>query len=202
MAIDQHLLEAFLGKAVSDIGAAMSVPLMIVGERLGLYRAMQGAGPITSEQLAKKTGTTERYVREWLMNQAAGGYVNYDAAAKTFTLPDEQAMAMANEDSPCFMHGAYEIILSVFRDLDKIETIFKTGRGMEWGEHDHCLFNGTARFFRASYIGNLISTWIPCAGWRVSEASSRRESCRCRLRLRPFHHADGRCISQVELHRV
>ena len=161
MPVDTQKLDAFLGKAVGDLGAAMSVPLMIVGERLGLYRAMQKAGPMTSEQLAKKTNTTERYVREWLMNQAAGGYVNYDAATKAFTLPDEQAMAMADEDSPCYMHGGYEVILSLFRDLDKIESVFKTGKGLEWGEHDHCLFSGTARFFRPSYIGNLVSNWIP-----------------------------------------
>src|ERR1700690_3959411 len=115
------------------MGGGMWVPLMILGDRLGLYRAMQGAGPLTSAQLAKKTNTAERYVREWLMNQAAGGYVKYDAAARTFTLPDEQAMVVADENSPCYMHGAYEVILSLFRDLDKFEQVFRGGGGLEWG---------------------------------------------------------------------
>jgi 2-polyprenyl-3-methyl-5-hydroxy-6-metoxy-1,4-benzoquinol methylase len=161
MSIDQDKLNAFLGQAVGDIGAAMSVPLMILGDRLGLYRAMQGAGPMTAGQLAKKTSTTERYVREWLLNQAAGGYVSFDPKADAFTLPDEQAMAMADGNSPCYMHGAYEVILSLFRDIDKFEKVFRNGKGMEWGEHDHCLFSGTARFFKPNYVGNLVSNWLP-----------------------------------------
>jgi SAM-dependent methyltransferase len=161
MAVDPNQLNAFLGKTIDDIGAAMSVPLLILGERLGLYQAMRGAGPLTPAQLADKTHTAERYIREWLMNNAAGGYVQYDPQAQTFTLPDEQAMALADETSPCYMHGAYEIILSLFRDLDKFEPAFRNGTGLEWGEHDHCLFSGTARFFRPNYAGNLIDHWIP-----------------------------------------
>ncbi len=161
MAIDQARLEAFMGQAVSDMGGAISVPLMILGDRLGLYRAMRGAGPVTSQQLAQKTGTAERYVREWLMNNAAGGYVQYDAGTNTFALPEEQAMALADETSPFYTQGAYEIILSLFRDLDKFETMFRTGGGLEWGDHDHCLFSGTARFFKPNYAGNLLAHWIP-----------------------------------------
>lgn len=161
MAVDSARLEAFMGKAISDMGGAISVPLMILGDRLGLYKAMRGAGGMTPGQLAKKTGTAERYVREWLLNNAAGGYVNYDPATEAFTLPDEQAMALADEGSPFYTQGAYEIILSVFRDLDKFESVFRTGEGLEWGDHDHCLFSGTARFFRPNYAGNLLSNWIP-----------------------------------------
>ena len=161
MAFDQNRLNEFIGKALNDIGAGFSIPLMILGDRLGLYAAMRGAGPVTAAELAKKTGTVERYVHEWLLNQAAGGYVNYDAAAKSFTLPEEQAMVVADENSPCFMQGAYEIILSVFRDLDKFERVFRSGEGLEWGEHHQCLFSGTARFFKPNYVGNLISNWIP-----------------------------------------
>src|SRR4051812_6653792 len=113
MAVDTAKLEAFMGKAVVDLGAAISVPLYILGERLGLYRAMQGAGPMTSAQIAAKAQTDERITREWLMNQAAGGYINYNAASSTFTLPDEQAMALADENSPVFLHGAYDIIQSM-----------------------------------------------------------------------------------------
>jgi 2-polyprenyl-3-methyl-5-hydroxy-6-metoxy-1,4-benzoquinol methylase len=161
MAIDQNRLNEFLGKAVGDMGAAISAPMMILGDRLGLYRAMQGAGPLTPAQLAKKTDTAERYIREWLLNQAAGGYVTYDAKSQTFTLPDEQAMVLSNESSPCYMQGIYETIQSLFHDIDKFETIFRSGAGLEWGEHNHRLFSGTARFFKPNYVGNLIDNWIP-----------------------------------------
>ncbi len=161
MAIDHARLEAFMGRAIGDMGGAISVPLMILGDRLGLYRAMRGAGAMTPRQLAQKTGTAERYVREWLMNNAAGGYVTYDAESKAFTLPDEQAMALADDSSAFYTQGAYEVILSLFRDLDKVESVFRTGEGLEWGDHDHCLFSGTARFFKPNYTGNLVSNWIP-----------------------------------------
>ena len=161
MAINEARLQEFMGKAVVDMGAAISVPLFILGERLGLYKAMASAGPLTPAQLAKKAGTDERCTLEWLMCQAAGGYVIYDPAAKTFTLPDEQALAMADENSPVFMHGAYDVIQSLFRDLPKFERMFRSGRGLDWGEHDGCLFSGTARFFRPNYAGNIVTNWIP-----------------------------------------
>lgn len=161
MAVNEARLNEFMGKAVGDLGAAISVPLFILGERLGLYKAMAGAGPMTSTQLAKRAGTDERCTREWLMNQAAGGYINYDAKAQTFALPDEQAMAMADESSPVFMHGAYDIVQSLFKDVSKFEQVMKSGKGMGWGEHDACLFTGTARFFRPNYVGNIVSKWIP-----------------------------------------
>src|SRR5580704_10976760 len=161
MPVSEARLQEFMGKAVGDLGAAISVPLFILGERLGFYKAMAGAGPLTSAQLAKLAGTDERCTREWLMNQAAGGYVIYNAADKTFSLPDEQAMAMADENSPVFMHGAYDILQSLFRDLPKFETMFRSGKGLGWGEHDGCLFTGTARFFRPNYVGNIVANWIP-----------------------------------------
>ncbi|HQY89509.1 MAG TPA: class I SAM-dependent methyltransferase [Tepidisphaeraceae bacterium] len=161
MAANEARLHEFMGKAVSDLGAAMSVPLFIIGERLGLYKAMAGAGAMTAAQLAKKAKTDERCTREWLMNQAAGGYVNYDAKTESFTLPDEQALAMADENSPVFMHGAYDVIQSLFRDLSKFETMFRSGKGLGWGEHDGCLFTGTARFFKPNYVGNIVTNWIP-----------------------------------------
>lgn len=161
MPVDQAKLQSFLGKVVGDIGAAISVPLFIIGEKLGLYKAMAGAGPITAEQLAAKTGCAQRYVREWLMNQAAGGYVQFDAATETFTLPDEQALALADENSSYYMHGGFEIVQSVFMDQEKIADAFRTGKGLHWGEHHECLFRGTERFFRASYAGQLVSSWIP-----------------------------------------
>jgi SAM-dependent methyltransferase len=161
MQIDQEKLQAFLGKAVGDIGAAMSANMVLLGDRLGLYKAMAKIGAVTPAELAKATKTAERYVREWLSNQAAGGYVSYDAATGKFTLPDEQAMALADESSPCFLPGAFQVIAATFVAEPKIEKRFKTGKGLGWDQHDHRLFEGTERFFRPNYVGNLVTNWIP-----------------------------------------
>ncbi len=161
MAIDDSRLDAFMGQAVGDLGAAISVALNVIGDKLGLYRAMDGAGPLTPAELAARTGTAERYVREWLANQAAGGYVTYDPAAGTFTLPPEQAYALAQEDSPVFLAGFAQVVLSIFRDVPKVVEAFRTGNGVGWHEHDHELFHGTERFFRPGYAANLESSWIP-----------------------------------------
>ncbi|MBS1679025.1 MAG: methyltransferase domain-containing protein [Actinobacteria bacterium] len=159
--IDPEKLEAFMGQAVTDMGAVISAPLFVIGERMGLYKAMAGAGPLSSAELAERTGVAERSVREWLRNQAAGGYVTYDAAGETYELPPEQAMALADEESPFYLLGAYELIASLYADEDKIATAFKSGGGMGWHEHDHRLFEGTERFFRPGYKGHLVAEWIP-----------------------------------------
>ncbi len=161
MAINSAKLDAFMGKMVGEMGAAMNACLILLGDRLGLYKAMAGAGPLTSDQLAQKTGTHERCIREWLNAQAAGGIVEFNAAANTYTLPEEQALALATEDSPAFLCGAYQILASINKDLPKIEAAFKSGKGLGWHEHDVCLFRGTERFFRPGYAANLISAWIP-----------------------------------------
>ena len=161
MAIDEAKLNEFMGKAVGDIGAALSAALVVVGDRLGLYKAMDGVGPLTPTALAKRTGTTERYVREWLNNQAASGYVTYDPKGGTYTLPEEQAMAFAQEGSPAFLPGAFQVIAACFAAQDRIGDCFKTGAGMEWGEHHPCLFEGTERFFRPGYAANLVGSWLP-----------------------------------------
>lgn len=161
MQIDQAKLERFMGQALGELGAGMNAALVIIGDKLGLYKAMAGAGPMSSTELAQKTGTTERYVREWLSAQAAGGFVTYDAATKRFTLPDEQALALAVEDSPAYLPGAYQIIASVLKDEPRITEAFRTGAGVGWHEHCADLFQGTERFFRPSYATNLISSWIP-----------------------------------------
>ena len=171
-AIDQSKLNAFMGQAVQDMGAAMHAALVVIGDKLGLYKGMAGAGPLTPAQLAQKTGTDERYVREWLNANAAGGYITYDAASKTYTLPPEQALALAVEDSPAFLPGAFQIINAVMRDAPKITDAFRTGRGVGWHEHDTELFHGTERFFRPNYAANLISQWIPS----LSGIQSRLES--------------------------
>src|SRR5271168_2655705 len=159
--IDEAKLEAFMGQAVTDMGAIISAPLMVIGEKLGLYRAMAHAGPLTSQEVAERSGAAERYVREWLGNQAAGGYVTYDAASDRYTLPDEQALALADEDSPFYILGIYDSIASLFADEEKILEAFRSGEGMGWHEHDHRLFRGTERFFRPGYRGHLVGAWIP-----------------------------------------
>ena len=159
--IDEARLEAFMGQAVTDMGAIISAPLMIIGEKLGLYKAMAHAGPLTSQEVAERSGAAERYVREWLGNQAAGGYVIYDAESDRYTLPDEHALALADEDSPFYILGIYDSIASLYADEDQIVEAFRTGRGMGWHEHDHRLFRGTERFFRPGYRASLVSEWIP-----------------------------------------
>ena len=160
--IDEQKLHDFMLKAVGDIASTMSAMLLIIGDRLGLYKAMAESGkPITSEELAKKTNTNERIIREWLANQAAGGYITYNASDGKYTLPPEQAMALADENSPVYIHGAYQSIKSFFKDEDKFVEMFKSGKGLRWGEHHHDLFEGTARFFKPNYVGNLVSSWIP-----------------------------------------
>jgi SAM-dependent methyltransferase len=159
--IDEAKLEAFMGQAVTDMGAIISAPLMIIGEKLGLYKAMAGAGPLTSEEVAERTGVAERSVREWLRNQAAGGYVAYDPDGDRYTLPDEHALALADEDSPFYILGVYDSIASLYADEDRILDAFRSGDGMGWHEHDHRLFRGTERFFRPGYKANLVAEWIP-----------------------------------------
>jgi SAM-dependent methyltransferase len=159
--IDEAKLEAFMGQAVSDMGAIISAPLMLIGEKLGLYRAMAGAGPLTSQEVAERAGAAERYVREWLGNQAAGGYVSYDPETDRYTLSDEHALALADEDSPFYILGVYDSIASIFADEERILDVFRSGEGMGWHEHDHRLFRGTERFFRPGYRAHLVSEWIP-----------------------------------------
>jgi SAM-dependent methyltransferase len=159
--IDEAKLEAFMGQAVTDMGAIISAPLMMIGEKLGLYKAMAGARPLTSAEVADRSGAAERYVREWLRNQAAGGYVTYDPQTDRYTLPNEHALALADEDSPFYILGVYDSIASLYADEDKITQAFRSGEGMGWHEHDPRLFCGTERFFRPGYRAHLVGEWIP-----------------------------------------
>ncbi|MCW2686902.1 MAG: SAM-dependent methyltransferase [Mycobacterium sp.] len=160
MAVDEEKLAAFLGKAVGDLGASMSAVLMLIGDELGLYSALADER-LSPAQLAERTGTNERYVREWLANQAAGGYVEYDSATDEYYLNDEQALCLANPNGPADLPGAYSIVQDLFEVKDRAVENFRSGKGMEWGEHDPCLFRGTERFFRAGYNSNLLSSWLP-----------------------------------------
>jgi SAM-dependent methyltransferase len=160
MSIDQERLNQFLGHAVGDLGAAISATLMLVGDQLGLYRAL-ARKPMGAAELARQTGTHERYVREWLGNQAAGGYVQYDPGTDTYSLSEEQALCLADPGGPVDLPGAYAIVEATFHALERTKENFRTGRGMEWGEHHACLFHGTERFFRAGYNAHLITEWLP-----------------------------------------
>jgi 2-polyprenyl-3-methyl-5-hydroxy-6-metoxy-1,4-benzoquinol methylase len=161
VSINQDKLHEFLGKAIVDFGATFNAALIRIGDKLGLYKALAKNGPQTPAQLAKSTGTSERYIREWLSEQAAGGYITYDSAKGTFHLSEEQAFAMADESSPVFLPGAFQVALAAIKAEEQITERFKTGEGLGWHEHHHELFVGTERFFRPGYAANLISAWIP-----------------------------------------
>jgi SAM-dependent methyltransferase len=154
-------VEELLNRAVSDFGAAVSASMAVIGDKLGLYKAMAGGDPLTSEELAARTGTKERYIREWLVNQAAGGYLDYDPATRRYTLPPEHVAALADDRSPYFVIGGFQLLTAMMKADARITEAFKSGEGMFWGEHDHNLFEGTERFFRPGYVGNLIANWIP-----------------------------------------
>jgi len=154
-------LEAFIGKVVEDLGAALSVNLTLLGDRLGLFKEMDRSGPVTSEELARRTELSERYIREWLLNQAAGGYLEYNPATKKYTLPPEHAAALADEESPFFVAGGFQVAAAMARAQDRIVENFRTGLGMGWGEHHPDLFHGTERFFRPAYVANLLEAWLP-----------------------------------------
>jgi 2-polyprenyl-3-methyl-5-hydroxy-6-metoxy-1,4-benzoquinol methylase len=160
MSINEQKLNEFLGRAVVDIGATLHAGLVVLGEKLGLYKAL-AQGALTPAELAKKTATTERYVREWLNAQAAGGYVSYDADSGKYSLSEEQAFALADESSPAYVPGAFQLVTSAVKAEPKITEAFRSGAGFGWHEHDHGLFEGTERFFRPNYIGNLVSSWLP-----------------------------------------
>jgi 2-polyprenyl-3-methyl-5-hydroxy-6-metoxy-1,4-benzoquinol methylase len=158
---DPQKLDGLVGRLVGDLGACVTGSLIVLGDQLGLYRAMADGEPVTAAELASRTGLKERYVREWLSAQAAAEYVQYDEATDSFSLSPEQAMAFAEEGSPAFFAGAFEIVQSMWVDEPRVEQAFRTGAGVGWHEHSNCLFRGTERFFRPGYNTNLVSSWIP-----------------------------------------
>jgi 2-polyprenyl-3-methyl-5-hydroxy-6-metoxy-1,4-benzoquinol methylase len=160
-AADPQKLDALVGRLVGDVGVSITGALVVLGDQLGLYKAMADGKPMTSQELAAKTGFKERYIREWLSGQAAADYIEYDAESDKFNLSPEQAMAFAEEDSPAFFAGAFEIVQSMWVDEPKVETAFRSGAGLGWHEHSKCLFRGTERFFRPGYNTNLKASWIP-----------------------------------------
>jgi 2-polyprenyl-3-methyl-5-hydroxy-6-metoxy-1,4-benzoquinol methylase len=161
MAINEDKMHAFLGKVVSDFGASLSSALVYIGQKLGLYQAMVDGGPVTPAELAQKTNTNERYIREWLVNQAAGGYAEYDSATGKYRLSPEQATALTDEQSPFYVGGGFFVVKAMTQAAERIESHFRKGGGMLWGEHHPDLFVGTERFFRPGYATYLVSSWIP-----------------------------------------
>ncbi len=160
MTIDQKALDELLGRFVTDLGAGFHLLSAVVGDRLGLYRGLAECGPATSAELAAHTTVSERYVREWLRGQAAGGYVTYDPAADRYLLTDEQAFALAAPDGMS-LPSAFQLPLAVLKSADRLTEAARTGAGFGWHEHDQALFEGTERFFRPGYVANLVTAWIP-----------------------------------------
>ncbi|MGE0701969.1 MAG: trans-aconitate 2-methyltransferase, partial [Hyphomicrobiaceae bacterium] len=161
MQIDMKKLEPLLGTMVNELGAAANAALVLVGDKLGLYKALAVSGPLTSAGLAERTGTSERYVREWLSAQAASGYIAYDGEADTFSMSPEHAAVLADDDSPVNMVGGFQSLASIFADEPRLCEAFRSGRGIGWGDHCNCLFCGVARFFRPGYRAHLVGEWLP-----------------------------------------
>jgi SAM-dependent methyltransferase len=159
--VDETKLNAFIGKMLGDLGGALSVPLVRIGDRLGLYKVLHEGGPMTSCELATKAGIAERYAREWLSHQTASGYLEYDAGTGKFTLPPEQAMVFADPDSPVYMQGGFDVAAAMMENQPLVEGAFRSGEGVGWGEQSQCLFCAAGRFFRPGYHNNLVQAWLP-----------------------------------------
>ena len=183
MAIDKDKLKRFVDRALDDIGALLTSGLVVIGDKLGLYKAMAHAGPLTSLELAERTGTAERYVREWLAAQAAAGYLSYDPETGRYVLPDEHALVLADDGSPVCMLGGYVAMTAALRAEPTITEAFRTGEGVPWHRHDPALFEGVERFFLPGYATHLVRAWIPAldgveaklrAGARVADVGCGR----------------------------
>jgi 2-polyprenyl-3-methyl-5-hydroxy-6-metoxy-1,4-benzoquinol methylase len=159
--VDTDKLMQFVFRAVDEVGATLNTALVVLGDKLGLYRALAGTGGLTSVELAERTGTAERYVREWLNNQAAGGYIAYDPASARYSLPPEQAIALTDSDSPAYLPGFFEIALGSVLDSPRIVEAAKRGNGVGWHEHSHEVHEGCERFFRPGYNAHLLTEWLP-----------------------------------------
>jgi SAM-dependent methyltransferase len=159
--INPDAMNALLGQVVADMGAVAQAPVILIGDKLGLYRAMGDGTPVTPAELATKTGTAERYVREWLNANAAGKLVEFDAKEGKYFMTPEQALVLALDDTPLHLPGFYHFLASLMKDEEKLTEIYRTGKGMGWHEHEKGLFEGTERFFRPTYLANLVSSWIP-----------------------------------------
>lgn len=161
MALDQEKLNKVLHQGINDFGATFHAACVVLGDKLGLYKGLASGGPQLPAELAKRTGTAERYVREWLSSQSAGGYITFDASTGKFSLSEEQVFTLADEKSPAFLPGAFQVALAATKAVPRLVEAFQSGEGMGWHEHDHELFHGTERFFRPGYAAHLVNEWIP-----------------------------------------
>jgi hypothetical protein len=195
-AIDMAKLEQFVFRAVDEVGATLNTALVVMGDRLGLYRALAGAGPLTPAELAARTRTAERYVREWLNAQAAGGYVSYDPDRRRYTLPPEQALALTDPDSPAYLPGFFQIALGSVLDSPKIMDAARTGAGIGWHEHVPDVHDGCERFFRPGYHANLLSAWLPALDGVVAKLEQgARPSPLCSPPRYPAQHQAPSAVS-------
>ena len=201
MAIDQDKLTEFLHKFVGDLGATMAAGNVLVGDRLGFYRALAGQ-PMLPRELAERTGTATRYVDEWLRGQAAGGYVEYDPQTGSYSLTPEQAFALTDPDGAVFAPGAFELALGALRSEQKVIEAFRTGAGVGWHEHDEEVFSGCERFFRPGYAANLVASWLPALDGVEAKLNAGRGGRRRRVRPRRVDDADGTRVPEVALHRL
>ncbi len=172
MVVDETKLNEFVGRFAGDLGAVLHATTVLIGDRLGLYRAMDDSKPVTPAELAARTGCDERYLAEWLAAQAASGYAEYDPAAQTYRLPEEQAFALTSEDNPLFVPGGLQVAGSTLKDVELLTEAVRTGRGVAWGEHHESLFSGTYRFFKANYVGSLVDAWLPALDGVVDKLRS------------------------------
>ena len=159
--IDEGKLNVFIGQMLGDLGGASSIAMVRLGGSLGLYQTLSASGAMTSAQLAKAADVHERYLREWLCHQVASNYLAYDAKTETFSLPPEQAMVFANEDSPVYMMGAFDLMTALLDNQPKVQAAFKSGQGVAWGDQAGCMFCAVARFFRPGYQNHLVQQWLP-----------------------------------------
>ena len=200
--LDPAALDALVGKAVSELAAGYGGLMIDIGHKLGLYKAMAGRGPVTSQEVARTAGCAERYVREWLNGQAAGGYVAYHRESQTYELTPEQAFLLADEKSPVFMPPIWEVVAAAWADEAKTIEAFRTGKGVSWGEHDGRLHCGVAAFYRNGYRASLVAEWLPALDGVVAKLEAGRAGRRHRLRPRPFDAADGRGLPELALRRL
>lgn len=174
-AIDEAKLGDFVGKILGDLGGAFSVPLVRIGDRLGLYRALQAHGPMTPAELSGRTQIAERYAREWLAQQTASGYLQHDAGSGRFALPPEQAMVFADPDSPVYMQGGFDLAATMMDNESRVEAAFRSGKGVGWGDQSGCLFCAAGRFFRPGYHNSLVSAWLPSLEGVVAKLEGRAQ---------------------------
>ena len=200
--LDAAKLEQFVFRAVEEVGATLNAALVVMGDRLGLYRALAGAGALTPAELAARTGTAERYVREWLNAQAAGGYVDYHPAEGRYSLPPEQAVAFTDEDSPAYLPGLFQIALGSVLDSPRITDAVRSGAGVGWHEHNHHVHDGCERFFRPGYNANLVDVLAARARRRRRAAPAGRPGRRRRLRPRRLDDPHGPRLPELDVRRL